>query len=306
MNFDCARIQTALKNNEPIKLSEELTRHLSDCVACAALLEARQSVKATLQRAMANDAAAPAALRARIRRELSQPPTVWQSVLSWFGGLNNGWMLAAAAAALLVTIGGVSLVRKQQAVETSQFASLNHETAVTEHNARLLKIGFGNHRHCAVERDYSAGPRSFAQMAEALGGEWIELVALTTEHVPADYCVMIAHRCKFEGREFIHLILSNQQTLLSLVLTHKNGEAFDAQPAIAQIAGVTLHQMREQNYSVAGFETAAYLGYVVSGLEAEQNLQLALRLAPAVKEFVARRESRTRRCGTRWHLVPQH
>ncbi len=290
MNFDCARIQTALAKNEPIRMSSELAQHLGDCAACAALLDARQGVKSILQRAIANETAAPVALRARIRRELRQPSTAWQRVFSWFDGLNHKWMLAAAAAALLVTIGGLSWVRRQPASGMSEIASLQREATVTEHNARILKIGFGNHVHCAVARDDSAGPRSFAQMAQAIGYAWIELVPLVKEHVPTDYRVMIAHRCKFEGRAFIHLILSNQQTLLSLVLTPKNGEAFDAQEAIAQIAGVTLHQMREQNYSVAGFETAAYLGYVVSGLTAEQNLQLALRLAPAVTEFVTRRE----------------
>ena len=293
MNFDCARIHTALKNNELLRMSDELAQHLGDCAACAASLEARQGVKAALQSALANDDAAPAALRARIRRELSQPQTLWQRARAWFEGLNRNWVIATAAAALLVTVGSVSLARRQPAVETTEIASHRHEATLTEHNASILKIGFGNHRHCAVEHDYSAGPRSFAQMAQALGDDWIDLVALTKEHVPTDYRVMIAHHCKFEGREFIHLILSNQQTqqmLLLLVLTHKNGEAFDTQPAIAQIAGVALHQMREQNYSVAGFETAAYLGYVVSGLEAEKNLQLAVKLAPAVKEFVMRRE----------------
>ncbi|NOT64370.1 MAG: hypothetical protein HOP19_29480 [Acidobacteria bacterium] len=280
MDFNCAHFQYALTHHEPIQINDALALHLDDCFACAEALAARQGIKPVLQRALASDDAAPAALRARIRRELRQPPTVWQSARLWFGGFNNSWVIAATTAGLLVTLGVASWVRRTPSLETTQLA---RETTVNKNNARLLKIGFGNHRHCAVERDYSAGPHSFAQMAEAIGNDWIDLVRLTKEHVPVDYRVMIAHRCEVEGREFIHLILSNQQTLLSLTLTRKQGEVFDS-------AGVALQQMREQNYSVAGFETAAYLGYVVSGLTAEQNWQLAVRLAPAVKEFVARRE----------------
>lgn len=290
MNYDCERIQIALKNNEPLVINNDLALHLSGCPDCVAILDTQQGVKPFLQRAMANGDVAPAALRARIRRDLHQPQPVWQRLRAWFDGLNRGWMIAAATAILLVT-GGVSLARKQQWFGANDIVSFNRSATVTEHNAQILKIGFANHQHCAVARDYSAGPRSFAQMAEAMGGDWIDLVALTKEHVPADYRVMIAHHCKLGGRQFIHLILSNQQTLLSLVLTRKNGEAFDAQQAIAQIADVGLHQMREQSYSVAGFETSAYLGYVVSGLAAEENMHLVLRLAPAVKEFVMRRES---------------
>ena len=289
MNFDCVSIQTALAKNEPLKISDELAQHLSECAACAALLEARQGVKSALQSALANDDAAPVALRVRIRRELHQPQTIWQRVISCFDGLNDRWMLAAATAALLTTVGSVSWTLRQQSLSANDIASFGHAATVTEHNVRILKIGWGNHQYCAVERDYSAGPHSFAQMAQAMGDEWIDLVPLIKERVPADYRVMMAHHCEVAGREFIHLILSNQQTLLSLALTHKNGEAFEVQSALTQSAG--LHQMREQNYSVAGFETATYLGYVVSGLAAEPNLQLAMRLAPAVKEFVTRRES---------------
>jgi hypothetical protein len=280
------------------ELATELTQHLGECAECAAAVAQRQSTTAALRRAMANDEDAPAALRARIRRELhpgqTMAQTLWQRLRAWFEELNHSWMLATATASLLLVAASATVAYRKAPAPASDLARVNYEQPTGEHNAHLLKIGFGNHLHCAVESDYSSVPLSFAQMAEAMGDEWIDLVPLVTANVPADYRVMIAHHCQFEGRQFIHLTLSNQQTLLSLLLTRKHGEAleaFDAQRAIAQIAGTSLHQMRERNYSVAGFETAAYLGYVVSGLDERQNLQLAFRLVPAVREFVARRES---------------
>jgi hypothetical protein len=298
MDGDCRRLENALAKNEPMPLSDELAKHLGECAACSTLLTRRQSTTAALRRAMANDEDAPAALRARIRRELhpgqTMAQTLWQRLRAWFEELNHSWMLATATASLLLVAASATVAYRKAPAPASDLARVNYEQPTGEHNAHLLKIGFGNHLHCAVESDYSSVPLSFAQMAEAMGDEWIDLVPLVTANVPADYRVMIAHHCQFEGRQFIHLTLSNQQTLLSLLLTRKHGEAleaFDAQRAIAQIAGTSLHQMRERNYSVAGFETAAYLGYVVSGLDERQNLQLAFRLVPAVREFVARRES---------------
>jgi hypothetical protein len=277
-----------------MRLTKEMAQHLGECAGCAAALARRQSTTAALRRAMANDEGASAALRARIRQQLRQPHTRWQRVRAWFEGLNHSWMLATATASLLLMAISATVAYRKVATPANDLARVNYEQPASEHNVRLLKIGFGNHLHCAVERDYSSGPHSFAQMAEAMGDEWIDLVPLMTANVPTDYRVMIAHHCQFEGRQFIHLTLSNQQTLLSLLLTRKHGEAleaFDAQRAIAQVAGTTLHQMRERNYSVAGFESKAYLGYVVSRLDERQNLQLAFRLVPAVREFVARRES---------------
>lgn len=98
MNLDCAFIQVMLAKNEPFRMSEALAQHLSACAACAALWDARSGVKSLLQRALANNDAAPVALRVRIRRELRRPPTRWQRALSWFAGMNKSWMLATATA----------------------------------------------------------------------------------------------------------------------------------------------------------------------------------------------------------------
>lgn len=282
MNWDCACWQNALANNEPIRLNDELALHLADCAACAVALAERQGVTAVVRRALANDGVAPAALRRRIRQQLHQPPSLWQRIVAWFDDLNNGWAVAFATALLLVTVGVATVTYRKASSPANELARVNFASADLVGNARVLKVGLGHHQHCAVERDYSSGPLSFAQMAEDVNSEWVDLIPLVTSHIPADYSVMMAHRCQFEGREFIHLIMSNHRTVVSLALTHKNGEAFDAPTALAQ--------MRDGNYSVAGFETQRYLGYVVSGLDVQQNLQLAIRIAPFVREFVARRE----------------
>jgi anti-sigma factor (TIGR02949 family) len=290
INFEekaCERVRKQLDAFVSDELAAEaklaVTSHLASCSACAEALEARQRVKQALKEAITNDEGAPAALRNRILKEIGQhsAPAANRNYRQW-------WL--AAAAALLLCAVGFGLLRwsNQQHAPAADLASLT-ETA-SEPNARVLKIGLGDHVHCAVGRDYSAGPRSFERMAQEMGPDFINLVPLVRERVPADYAVMIAHQCKFEGRSFVHLILSNQQTLLSLVLTKKNGEAFDQNNvgAIVQASGVPLHQMSAQNLAVAGFETRDYLAFVVSNLDTNNNLQIATKLAPAVRDFLAK------------------
>lgn len=290
INFEekaCERVRKQLdafvSNELAAQATLEITGHLTRCRACAEALDARRRVKQALKEAIANDEPAPTLLRDRILKEIGQnsAPAANRAYRQW-------WL--AAAAALLLCAVGFGLVRwsnRQHASETT-LAGLNKPAA--EPNAQILKIGLRDHVHCAVGRDYSGGPRSFERMAQELGPDFVNLAPLVRARVPADYVVLSAHQCKFEGRNFVHLILSNQQTLLSLVLTKKHGEAFDQNNvgAIVQASGVTLHQMSAQNAAVAGFETRAYLAFVVSNLDQNHNLQIAAQLAPAVRDFLAK------------------
>jgi anti-sigma factor (TIGR02949 family) len=291
INFEekaCERVRKLLDAFVSNELAEEtrreVTGHLSRCPACAEALSVRQRVKQALQDAVANDQPAPAALRDRVLEEIRQTSS------SAANRSYHRWWLAAAALLLCAVGFGVVRWSNRQHAPATTLATLNEPA---EQNARILKVGLGDHVHCAVGRDYSAGPRSFERMAQEMGPDFIKLVPLVRERVPADYVVMIAHHCKFEGRNFIHLILSNQRALLSLVLTKKNGEAFDQSSvgAIVQAAGVPLHHTRAQNLEVAGFETRDYLAFVVSNLDQASNLQIATRLAPAVRDWLMKLES---------------
>jgi hypothetical protein len=105
--------------------------------------------------------------------------------------------------------------------------------------------------------------------------------------------MVMAHRCHVENREFVHLILRNQDRVCSLTITKKNGESFpsDDAGAIEQATTVPTYRARTRDYEVTGFETRDYLGFVVSNLSASDNRMLASSLAPAVREFLARLEA---------------
>ena len=94
------------------------------------------------------------------------------------------------------------------------------------------------------------------------------------------------------GDGFIHLILTNQKTILSIVLTKKNDEAFDrsALATVLQGSGAPLYQARLRDQEIIGFETRDYLAFVVSGLPQEDHFQLASGLAPSVRNFLVQLE----------------
>jgi hypothetical protein len=89
------------------------------------------------------------------------------------------------------------------------------------------------------------------------------------------------------------MILKSDEKVLSLVITKKNGEAFPESAAldVSRAAGTPLYEAPLQGYEVAGFETRDYLGFIISNLAQEDNLQIASTLAPVVRDFLARMEA---------------
>jgi hypothetical protein len=87
--------------------------------------------------------------------------------------------------------------------------------------------------------------------------------------------------------------MRNQNDVVSLVITRKNGEAFptDGVAAIEPAAGGPIYRAAWANQQVAGLETRDHLVFVVSNEPSDTNLQIAASLAPSVRDLLARLES---------------
>lgn len=259
----------------------EVVRHLEHCADCNEELDVRYRVKDALKQAVNRLEPAPAALRDKILRN-HKPATSWRY-----------WSLAVAASLVLMLGGWLAFRTLNLRSASSLSAQANLNQTLSEHNTEILKIGLGDHVHCALHRDFSGGPRSFERMSNDMGPEFINLVPVINERVPPDYTLMVAHQCQFQGRTFVHLILTKQNDILSIILTKKQAESFDQTNlnAVLKASGVPLYQTHLQDLEVAGFETRDYLAYVVSGLPQEDNLRLASNLAPSVRNFLAKLEA---------------
>lgn len=280
----CERIRNLmdayLSNELPAETSLDVLRHLERCRNCAQEMESMQTVRNALKRAVNRQEPAPLHLQQKILTGLTPQTT------------RNYWWLAVAAAVVL-SIGSFGMFRWWNTGRSSgRSTQVGGFGLLSANNEGTLNIGLGDHIHCALHRDFSGGPRSFERMSHDMGPQYIGLAQVVKEHLPPDYTIMIGHRCDFEGRNFVHLILTNRKTILSVILTKKNGETFDqsGMAAMIQNSGAPIHQARLQDQAVAGFETRDYLAYVVSGLSADEHLQLASNLAPSVHNFLAQLE----------------
>jgi anti-sigma factor (TIGR02949 family) len=280
-NFDegqCRRIRSYLDaylNSELlVETNLEVLKHLERCRPCEEALETRARVRQLLQRAVLKDAAPPE-LKARIQREIRRS--------SWLP--TASWMIAAAATIALAF--GVWTVLQ---VRTSRTPS-RLETAKIS-NADVLKIGLGDHVHCAVDARMSRQRFSEEEMAAEMGPEYIGLVSVVRKKIPGDYEIAVAHRCNYNERKFVHLIMVKSGTVLSVVITKKNGEAFrnDAGPLPTIASGIAIREERIDNLEVAGFETKDYLVFVSSNLSTDANLVIASSVAPGVRDFLAKLE----------------
>jgi len=175
------------------------------------------------------------------------------------------WSLAIAAG-LLLALGGWAIVRSVR---------LN-----SARDLSALRVGIDDHIHCALNRPYPTEPQSMESMQRDLGADFIGLVPLVKSQVSGEFTIKAAHRCTLHGRKFVHLILTEPGTTLSVLLTPKEGEQFGK--------GETLHQARLENLSVAGFESGQYLAYVVSDLDSTRNSKIASELLPSLRQFMPR------------------
>ncbi len=257
-----AQMDAYLSNELPAPGGREIAHHLEGCSTCQAELATRTRVRAQLQDAV-RATPVPDRLEDKIRRAVrgrhARPRT----------GL---WAVAAAAAVILCAI-LIGLWRAQPSPEEA----ILRKTAGPL--AAVLNVGLRDHLQCAVFRKYSKQPVPAAQMAAELGPGFADLAPLLAAKLPADFRIIQAHHCSAGRRQYTHFIIAGSRgKLVSLILTRKqSGEWLSA----------GIHQAGVDRFQVAAFESQDFLDYVISDLDAEQDLRWAANLAPTVREYLA-------------------
>lgn len=257
-------LDSYLSRELPEETSREVQRHLESCPLCAAELETRARIRAQLQAAV-RATPVPGGLEAKVRRavrgEVSRPRT--------------GLWAVAAAAAVIVCVALVSFLR----VKTDPEEAILRKTS--GRLAAVLNVGLRDHLQCAVFRKYSKQPVAARQMAADLGPAFADLVPLVQAKLPGDFRIIQGHHCSAGGRQYTHLIISGGAgggKTVSLILTRRqSGESLSG----------GIHQAGVDRFQVVGFESHDYLAYVISDLDAQQNLQWAATLAPTLREYLA-------------------
>jgi len=153
---------------------------------------------------------------------------------------------------------------------------------------RIETVGLADHLHCAVFRRFPQEYPAEAVAVQQLGPQFVQLVSMVKERMLGEYRVVMAHRCSYAGRHYVHFVLKSDSKLLSLVITEKQpGESFSEMEASSgSEVSVPVYEVAAKRFQVAGFESQGYLAFIVSDLDRKNNLQIAENLAPLVAGFL--------------------
>jgi anti-sigma factor (TIGR02949 family) len=269
---ECERIRqhldAYLSNELLVETTSEVLRHLESCAGCTRELEALTRVRDALRKA-AGSQVPPEPLRQSIRRQiratqpgfLSAPPRL---------------RMAAALAAIIVTVLG--------SVATERWIRLQRGKRIV---TSVLEIGVADHVQCAIKgHNYPDVAKSPEQLRTQLGLQYAGLLEVVQQKLPG-FEVLEAHICSIPGspRKYVHFITRGRGTILSVILTRRDGEQLPRGVAF-QSGGsesVNLYEARLEGMNAAGFESKEYWGFVVSDLSRDATLQIAGELAPPLK-----------------------
>lgn len=265
-----------------VETTQELLRHLEGCPACAAELEARTRLRGRLKAAVQGQAAPPelpALVRERLRSKRRSS--------AWFAMAWPRYGIAAMAVALICAAFWASPGNPSLPGLTDRAAQATYVRRVSAKVGQVFRPGLADHIHCAIFRKYPQTPPSPEEMQARLGVEYQGLLPLVAPVIPEGYRVVLAHRCSYGDRHFVHLTMRKGNEVISLVIARKNdGETFHGLPPAVSASGVPVYQASTEDYRVAGFESDPYLVFVISELGGKANLQLAAALAPEVRRLL--------------------
>jgi hypothetical protein len=196
-------------------------------------------------------------------------------------------LLTAAGALVLCAVGAFEY--EHGAFRLNSGSQDAYVASISAYVPRVLRVGLGDHIHCAVYRKYPEHPESLQKMIADLGPDFMPLLPVVRSKVPGNLQLVMAHRCSYKHRRFVHFTFKNSDTLLSLVIAHKQeGEqlsGLELGQALMQ-SGIPIYRTEVQRFQIAAFDAGDYLAYVASDLSTGQNSQIAAALSPGVQSFL--------------------
>jgi len=288
-NVNCGRVleklDLYLDRELPAGEGQDLTNHLAECELCRQEMQGRRAIRDRVRSSVRSIEAAPE-LRDRILSSLPERHTSTRSN-AW-----RQWSVGIAAAITVAFIGGISYnigyLRWTTKAQTAYLGGLLHRVSA------VSGVGLSDHVHCAFFRKYPTQAPPPEQIAADMGPEFIGLVDVIRENVPAEQRIVMAHRCSFRGRKFVHIAVADGKHLGSIVIAVRQpGETFRRSgltPALSD-SGLPVYHEGIQRFSIDGFETSGHLIYFISDMPREVNSRMFARMSKPIQLFVAKLES---------------
>ena len=268
----CERIRgqfdAYLSNELLVETTGEVLNHLETCEACSRELNARMRMREALRRAVAKQLP-PEGLKKAVHEGLRA------SQSGYFRGFRfPNWELAVAALVLVIFTGATG----QQWLKVRRGRQLV---------SSIMALGVSDHVQCAIKaHNYPEVANPPDKIRAKLGPEYTGLLPVVEARLPC-FQVLEAHVCSVPGspRKYVHFITRGRGTILSVILTKRDREGLPAgRFLVAETSsGLNLYRAHLDAMDVAGFESKDDFGFVVSDLGQKEVVQIAARLAPALR-----------------------
>lgn len=205
---------------------------------------------------------------------------------------NNWFWIYSMVASIAITIGIMAVVGVFDGDGGGDPIIAETDTPVADPGLpidTILQVGMTDHMRCAVANFSGAIPsESMDKMKMGIGAEFEMLVPIVGEGITLANLV-VAHRCSFHGREYVHLVLKGEgDTLVSVAITERHEDEIlqGRSNADSTVAGHDLFRRNINGFEIAGFQTEKYLVFVASNLSVEENLRAVAGIVAPVSELL--------------------
>ena len=266
-NKQCETIQryldSYLSDELLVETNHEVLQHLETCPSCSQTLESRRKVRDGLRRAVRSESL-PIGFETKLRAHLRAGEAYFE---------RQSWFTAGLALATVV----VALTTGSWLYKQTQLGQAGAD--------KLLALGLHDHVVCAIGGHYPPVPPSMETVASNanMGPQYAKLVPEVIAQWK-DMAFVEGHRCNPGDRIYPHIIMKREGMLVSLSLLEKHaGESFPKGWLLdaANVNGVKIYSSHQDQYSIAGFETAKHMAFVMTSLNEQSNLDLARKILPA-------------------------
>jgi hypothetical protein len=218
-----------------------------------------------------------ASIRRRIRSMAAEQP-------------HRRWTVFAAASTLAALSVGLGIAYQMGHLRVTSGAQESYIVSLSTKVATLMRVGLGDHLHCAFFRKFPQEAPAVETMESKLGPEYKDLVPVVQQYVPPEFKLVLGHLCRYNGRQFVHLTMKSDSQLLSLVITaKKDGESFRIEGMLPELvqSGIPVYSSGAERFQIAASETGRHLVYFISDLPGKQNMELMRTMAPRLQQVLA-------------------
>lgn len=273
-------LDSYLSGELAVETNHACLRHAEQCPPCRKELGARRNMRNTLRQACQQttlSTEAQARLRTCLRAEgapiqTAAPGRRW--VIRWPDWLSFRLAVPVMAVVLLAV------------VWLSWFTRQGPSGLSATLNSTVLAEAAGDHRTCAAH---------FAdKQVAAITPDWMKekfpaygQLAEVADAGAAGLELKSVHVCKFQQRQFAHLVYGQNGKLISLLVTPRDGSCLTSgQLPLDDGKAAGLQHGSNAACQVGAYQTAKYVVFVVSELPEAENERLAARLAAPVSEHL--------------------